>query len=84
MWKKIVLGILVVLSAVAGFGVAKVQSTMNHTLNQVKRDKTSALNKVDLSGIHVNSDDDIVNVLLIGNDYRKEKFSYRTYCWNSV
>lgn len=74
MWKKIVLGILVVLSAVAGFGVAKVQSTMNHTLNQVKRDKTSALNKVDLSGIHVKSDDDIVNVLLIGNDYRKEKF----------
>ena len=28
----------------------------------------------DLSGIEVESDDDIVNILLIGDDYRKEKF----------
>lgn len=73
MWKKIVLGILIVLSAVAGFSVAKIESTMNHTLNHVKRNTDSALDKVDLSGIKIESDDDIVNILLIGNDYRKEK-----------
>lgn len=73
MWKKVILGILVIISAAAGFGVAKVESTMNYTLNQVKRNAESALNKVDLSGIHVESDDDIVNILLIGDDYRKEK-----------
>lgn len=73
MWKKVIIGILVILSAVAGFAVAKVENTMRYTLSQVKRDKDSALAKVDLSGIELESDDDIVNILLIGNDYREEK-----------
>lgn len=73
MWKKFIIGILVILSAVAGFTLAKVENTMQYTLNQVKRDKDSALEKVDLSGINLESDDDIVNILLIGNDYREEK-----------
>lgn len=75
MWKKIVMGVLLVLSAVAGFGVAKVQSTMDNTLNQINRDKSSALKDVDLSDIKVESDNDIVNILLIGNDKRTEKVS---------
>ena len=74
MWKKVLLVFLLILSAVLGFGVAKVESTMKNTLNHVKRDKDAALSKVDLSGIEVESDDDIVNILLIGDDYRKEKF----------
>ena len=82
MWKKIIMGILVILSAVAGFAVAKVESTMQHTLNQVKRDKNSALDKVDLSGIKIESDDDIVNILLIGNACRKEEIKY--VCANIV
>lgn len=73
MWKKIVLGILLFISAVTGFGVAKVESTMNHTLNHVTRDENSALSKVDLSGIEVESDDEIVNILLVGDDFRKEE-----------
>lgn len=76
MWKKIILGLLLIVSAVAGFGVAKVESTMKHTLGQVQRDKDSVLSKVDLSGIEVESDDEIVNILLIGDDYRKEKNYY--------
>jgi len=76
MWKKILLGLLLIVSAVAGFGVAKVECTMKHTLAQVKRDEDSALSKVDLSGIEVESDDEIVNILLIGDDYRKEKNYY--------
>ena len=58
MWKKVLLVFLLILSAVLGFGVAKVESTMKNTLNHVKRDKDAALSKVDLSGIEVESDDE--------------------------
>jgi len=73
MWKKVLLGFMAVLSAIAGFGVAKVESTMKHTLNHIQRDTDSVLSKVDLSGIEIESDNDIVNILLIGNDYREEE-----------
>lgn len=73
MWKKIVLGILMVVSALAGFLAAKAQVTFYDSLNHVNRDYDTVLENVDLSGIKVNSDDDIVNILIIGNDYRKEE-----------
>lgn len=73
MWKKIVLGILMVVSALAGFLAAKAQVTFYDSLNHVNRDYDTVLENVDLSGIKVNSDDDIVNILVIGNDYRKEE-----------
>ena len=72
MWKKIVLGLLLIISGIAGFFVAKAQVTFNNTLNHINRDYDTALKNVDLSGIKVNSDDDIVNILVIGNDYREE------------
>ena len=75
MWRKIVLGILLVISAAAGFGVAKVQSTMHHTLSQIKRDTDTQLADVDLSDIKVESDDEVINILLIGSDKRTEKVS---------
>lgn len=73
MWKKVVFGILIVLSAVIGFGVAKVETTMNNTLNHVTRDNVNVLKDVDLDGIKVESDNEIVNILLIGYDLRKEQ-----------
>lgn len=73
MWKKVLMGILLVLSATAGFFVAKAQVLYNNSLNQINRDYDTALANVDLSGIHVNSDDQIVNILVIGNDYRGGK-----------
>ena len=73
MWKKVLMGILLVLSATAGFFVAKAQVLYNKSLNQINRDYDTALANVDLSGIHVNSDDQIVNILVIGNDYREER-----------
>lgn len=76
MWKKIVMGVLLLISGVAGFFVAKAQVTVNNTLNHVHRDLDTALENVDLSGIQVNSDDQIVNILIIGNDYRKESGYY--------
>lgn len=72
MWKKILLSFLVVISAVAGFFVAKAQVTMNSAFDHVNRDYDTALRNVDLSGIPVRSDNQIVNILIIGNDYRKE------------
>jgi len=73
MWKKIVLGILLVISGLVGFLTAKAQVTFYDSLNHINRDFDTVLENVDLSGIKVNSDDDIVNILVIGNDYRKEK-----------
>lgn len=73
MWKKVVMGILLAISVLAGFFAAKAQVIFNNSLNQVNRDYDTALANVDLSGIKVNSDDQIVNILLIGNDYREEK-----------
>ena len=73
MWKKIVLGILIVISGLVGFLTAKAQVTFYDSLSHVTRDYDTVLENVDLSGIKVNSDDDIVNILVIGNDYRKEK-----------
>lgn len=72
MWKKILLSFLVIISAVAGFFVAKAQVTMNSAFDRVNRDYDTALRNVDLSGIPVQSDNQIVNILIIGNDYRKE------------
>ena len=73
MWKKIVFGFLMVLSILAGFLAAKAQVAFFDTLNHVQRDYDTVLENVDLSWIKVNSDDDIVNILVVGNDYRKEK-----------
>ena len=72
MWKKIMLGILLIISAAAGFFVAKAQVRLNTTFNHVTRDYDTALRNVDLSGIQLHSDDQVVNILIIGNDFRKE------------
>ena len=73
MLKKIMMALLLVISGVTGFFVAKAQVTFNNTLNHVNRDYDTALKDVDLSGIKVNSDENVVNVLIVGNDYREEK-----------
>lgn len=70
--KRVLLSVCIIISVVVGFFVAKAQYTFNQSLNHVTRNYDSALSKVDLSGIKVNSDNDIVNLLFIGNDHRKE------------
>lgn len=71
LWKKIVMGLFVLISIGVGFGLAKLQVTLNHSLGQINRDIDTSLNTVDLSGIKVVSDDEVVNLLLIGDDYRE-------------
>lgn len=71
--KKIIFGIMLMLSITVGFFVAKAKLTITQSLNHVTRDYDSKLSKVDLKGIKVKSDKNIVNILLIGNDARVEK-----------
>ena len=66
--------VLLVISCTAGLFVAKARVALDQTLNHVTRDYGSKLSSVDLSGIKVKSDDNIVNILLIGNDKREEKY----------
>lgn len=73
-WKKIVFGAILILSGVGGFLVAKAQVViLDGTINSVTRDYDTQLKNVDLEGIEVKSDNDIINILVVGNDYREEK-----------
>ena len=73
-FKNIFMLVLLIISGTAGFFAAKAQVAFNYTLNHVERDYNSKLSTVDLSGIKVKSDDDIVNILFTGNDAREEKY----------
>lgn len=70
--KNVLLSICLIISIAAGYFAARAQVMFNQSLNHVKRNYNSALATVDLSGIHVDSDNDIINLLFIGNDHRKE------------
>ena len=48
MLKKIMMTLLLIISGVTGFFVAKAQVTFNNTLNHVNRDYDTALKNVDL------------------------------------
>ena len=72
MWKKIVFSLFLVISAAIGFLAAKAQVTLFSTFNQAHRDYENKLADVDLGDIEVNSDKNIVNILVVGNDFREE------------
>ncbi len=75
-WKKVLFAVSLVASGFLGFLAAKGQVTVTDTLGYIERDYDTALSQVDLKGIKVNSDNDIVNILLVGNDYRVESSGY--------
>ena len=70
---RVLFSLALIISIVVGFFAAKAQFTLNNSLKNIKRDYASALASVNLNGIKVSSDSDIVNLLLIGNDARIEK-----------
>ena len=72
-WKRVVFAVALITSGVLGFMAAKAQITVDETLNQMTRDYDTAFSQVDLHGIKVHSDNDIVNILIVGNDFRKEE-----------
>lgn len=72
MWKRILLFAAMAASATLGFFAAKAQVTFEGSLNQIERTYETVLSDMDLKGIKVRSDTNIVNILLIGNDFREE------------
>lgn len=77
-FRVILMAVFIILSGTIGFLAAKAKVTFNQTLNHVTRDYSSKLSSVDLSGIKVKSDDEIINILLIGNDWRIIRDYYDT------
>lgn len=71
-WKKVALAILLCLSILGGYFAARAQLAMTTILDSVNRDEENVLAEMDLGDIKVKSDNNIVNILVIGNDYRKE------------
>lgn len=72
MGKKIAWSILIIASALVGFFAARARVTLDDSLSNINYDYNNALSSVDLSGIKVNSDKKIVNILFIGNDSRDD------------
>lgn len=74
MWqKRVVFAVALIVSGVLGFMAAKAQvEIVDETLDSVQRSYDTAFSRVDLKGIKVHSDRRIVNVLLVGNDFREE------------
>lgn len=68
MVKKILFVIALLLSTVVGCYAGK----MSTSLDLMNRDKGNKLSDVDLGDIEVTTDNDIVNILLVGSDTRSE------------
>ena len=68
MVKKILFGIALLLSLIGGCYAGK----MTSTLDLMNRHTGNKLSDVDLGDIQVTTDNDIVNILLVGSDTRSE------------
>lgn len=73
---KIVLICLFVIAIGVGWVSAKVEIQINSILNNVNRDLNETLSDVDVGAYNLISDENIVNILLIGSDKRAD--------WNDV
>ncbi len=68
--RRVFICIGLLLSIGIGFGVAKAEMEINGILNLMHKNTEGDLNEVDVSGIDMVSDDDVINILLIGSDKR--------------
>ena len=75
MWKKVILRIfctlLIIGSGVAGFVGAKVRVQVDNSLGLMTHDVDTSLKDVQLDDIPVKSDNKIINILVVGDDYRE-------------
>lgn len=67
---QIIFGFFVILAMVAGWGIATVETQIEAVLNQVERNPKEALSSVNVDETKLNSDKEIINILLIGADKR--------------
>ena len=70
--KRMIFAILMIVSISVGHVAAKLEVRINHALNVIVRNTEDDLSTVDLSGIETVSDDEVINVLLVGSDKRTD------------
>lgn len=70
-WTKAVFCLLIVISALAGHGAARVKMEVSSILNGMNRDGVVDLNDIDVSASVTQTDDRIINILLVGADKRE-------------
>lgn len=70
MIKRTIKILLVCLAVVIGWGAAKLQLEVTVALNSMNHDSINDLSKVDVDEDNLTSDDQIINILLIGSDKR--------------
>lgn len=71
--RNILFCFLLIISGTAGFLVAKAQVTFDSSMSKIHRDINTSFETMELPNIKVKSENDIVNLLIIGNDERLEK-----------
>ncbi len=67
----VLMGFLVVLAILTGYGTARANLGINNMLDKMDRDIATGLETVDVDTSKLNSDNKIVNVLLVGADKRE-------------
>lgn len=68
--KRSILGLFIVLSMVAGWMIASVQTQVNAVLNTIERDPALDLSQVLIDDGVLTSHVDVINILLVGSDKR--------------
>lgn len=72
MIKRTIHILLICLALFIGWGAARLQLEVTLALNSINRDNISDLSTVEVDEENLTSDDDIINILLIGSDKRAE------------
>lgn len=77
--RNIFICLCLLLSIGIGFGIARVEVEINGVLNLMSKNTEGDLSQVDVSDIDLVSDDEVINILLIGSDRRpNEKVAGRS------
>lgn len=70
LWKKLLVGMLIILAVAAGNTAARIQMQVSDVLSGLNRENVLDINEVNVNAAAV-TDDKIVNILLVGADKRE-------------
>ena len=68
--KRSIMGVLLIISIIAGWAVATVETQVNAVLNTMDRDPSTDLSTVEMDDDLLTYDKDVINILLVGSDKR--------------
>lgn len=72
LYRRICLCFLLCVSVLIGWGAARLELEVTAALNTINRDNLEDLSTVEVDETNLNSDDKVINILLIGSDKRVE------------